>query len=784
MFVERLLQVNIAALAALSALLLGMGERSALLPLGMLVAAFASVWLTDATGFFRLNRRVTSVAALLAVLLSTWEVLQLRSSFQVMAIANLLVYLQVILLFQEKEYRTYWQLIALSLLQVVIAAAFNQGFFFGLLLVVYLGAGLSAMALLTLHHQRRRYAVVAGPNTASAAAPLPTRWPLAGQQPAFTSPPTRASARETVGRELWGRLAWVTLGTLGLAMVAFFAVPRLGRSAWHGSGGALRSSVGFSDKVTLGELGKIIENRQEVLRIHFLDEATRQPYKVHGEVYLRGAVLAHYRRGRWYAAPQDAAGLYRPVERGPLLPSEQLTRQVITIEPMDRPELFCVWPFVGAGPEPDPRILFDVQRQRLLRSEEYTAQQFTFELATPALASGVQSRLTPSEGAVDPRLLLSLPPAEGRDALPGLVALARTWLGQAPLAPDDRVNRARLLERMLRDSGRYQYSLEGQPRDRSIDPIEDFITKHPRGHCEYFATALVLMLRSQGIPARLVVGFKTDEWNDLGGFFQARQLHAHTWVEVYLGPRHLPQELIRGARHWEWADGGWLRLDPTPPASDRSAAPLAGLSANLGRYLAWADYLWDKYVVEMDSPRQRETIYRPVIEAVEKAARRLTDPTWWRRVAGRAWEALWAGIVESGIRWVLVGACAVMAALAVCVWCVLGRAPRSLFVRREAPAQPPARDLSANVEFFRRLETLLARHGLTRPTCQTHRQFARQAGEVLARSTGQAALGALPPMIAEAFYRVRFGRLALDPAAAAAIEAALEELDRALRQRP
>ena len=152
----------------------------------------------------------------------------------------------------------------------------------------------------------------------------------------------------------------------------------------------------------------------------------------------------------------------------------------------------------------------------------------------------------------------SAPSAGRRGPVAG--QLARRWLAEPGLPADRRMDRARHLEQQLRDSGKFTYSLKPQQRDYRIDPIEDFITNHPQGHCEYFATTLTLMLRSQGIPARMVVGYKCDEYNPLGSFFQVRQLHAHTWVEAYLEPEQVADDPADP----QWRNGGWLRLDPTP----------------------------------------------------------------------------------------------------------------------------------------------------------------------------------------------------------------------------
>ena len=85
------------------------------------------------------------------------------------------------------------------------------------------------------------------------------------------------------------------------------------------------------------------------------------------------------------------------------------------------------------------------------------------------------------------------------------------------------------------------------------DPIGDFLFRYRSGHCEYFATAMVLMLRSQGIPARFVTGFLGGENNRLG-YYIVRQSNAHAWVEAYL------------------PDSGWTVFDPTPPAGRPAVA--------------------------------------------------------------------------------------------------------------------------------------------------------------------------------------------------------------------
>ena len=782
MYVKRLLQINMATLAALGAMLLGMGQQSAALPFWVVMAAITSLWLTDVTGWFRLNRTVTNLAAGVALLLALWELRQLRGMVQILAIADLLVYLQIILLFQQKELRTYWQLAMLSLLQVVVAAVFNQGFLFGVLLMIYLAVGLSAWALLLLYGEESRY-----PRTGRSRSPAPApsrggRWPLAGQVPSFDGSVAGFTARSGVGPEWWGRLARIALGTLVLTPLIFFALPRFGRQPWRGTALAPRRTVGFSNEVALGEMGKIIESPEEVLRIRFTDYATDLPYEVRSDVYLRGAILTSYADGRWshpLPARPDRIHSLKAVEPQS---AAGLVRQKITIEPLDRQELFCVWPFVNTTANQE--LLVNPQRERLLRPRRQRGNRFAYELATPALDDGVQAALVPAENRVPVEPLLKLPATGGANPLPALCARAEQWINDSTLPPEDRVGRARYLERQLRDSGDFQYSLEGQPRDLEIDPIEDFITNNPRGHCEYFATALVLMLRSQGIPARLAIGYNCNEWNALGRFFQVRQLHAHAWVEVYLEPAHVPPETALADRRWDRAAGGWLRLDPTPAAS---AAPVSSLVDRVGHAFDWLDFLWANYVMEMDRPRQQEAVYRPLVASIKEAGRRLADPAWWRSVLGNLGAALRTGFrnLTDGRWFSWRGALVTVAALLLLASasCGLRLLVRRLRVRLAGGSDSRGRLERAKVDFYRRMETLLARHGLARSATQTQREFACLAGAKLAASTGQPRVADLPAQVAEAFYRVRFGGRTLDNPQAEAVEQALRRLEQAVHDR-
>src|SRR5262249_20229839 len=114
-----------------------------------------------------------------------------------------------------------------------------------------------------------------------------------------------------------------------------------------------------------------------------------------------------------------------------------------------------------------------------------------------------------------------------------------------------------------------------------------------RGHCEYFASALALMLRAVEIPSRLVTGYKGAEPLASSGYYEVQQRHAHAWVEALV-------------------DGQWIVLDPTPASRDESVREVAarqGFWKSAGNSIST---FWSTYVVSLSLNRQQQTLYDPL----------------------------------------------------------------------------------------------------------------------------------------------------------------------------
>src|SRR5262249_26148333 len=154
------------------------------------------------------------------------------------------------------------------------------------------------------------------------------------------------------------------------------------------------------------------------------------------------------------------------------------------------------------------------------------------------------------------------------------------------LAPQYREDVAHALSKYLATSGEFSYTLDLRRQNRQLDPNVDFLRNVKQGHCERFASALALMLRSHGIPTRVVKGYRgVDDAG--GGRYLIRQNHAHSWVEALV-----PARTVRGLLCW-------LTLDPTPggEAGEESSFSWAGLLDNV---LGGLERFWKSFLVELN----------------------------------------------------------------------------------------------------------------------------------------------------------------------------------------
>jgi transglutaminase-like putative cysteine protease len=373
---------------------------------------------------------------------------------------------------------------------------------------------------------------------------------------------------------------------------------------------------------------------------------------------------------------------------------------------------------------------------------------------------------------------------------PGIKETAKRVLEEADVSSEDAYVAAKTLENYFHRPGLFTYALDPSgvpPRPKDMDPIEHFVVNHRRGHCEYFASALAIMLRSQRIPARVVVGYHGGEYNSLGEYYHVRQRDAHAWVEAELELDQIPSNLRAGLPRD--VTGAWLVLDPTPAAPPTRSGGMLGQVSDAANYL---EAVWNDYVLGLNSDRQRQSIYGPLMERARVVALRAQDTgkAFADRLGWRSFERTlvwWFGVdrLNPGFPWKTFALALLLSfslgVLSVAAW----RSNRvRAYGRRLGRWLTPWRTRAvgrpgASIEFYHRMERLLARRRWRRQRHQTQREFVQRAAHQLAASPQRGA-GPLLERLVEAFYRVRFGGRPLDNHEAQAIEKALEELEHSL----
>lgn len=347
--------------------------------------------------------------------------------------------------------------------------------------------------------------------------------------------------------------------TLLFSAVVFLTFPRVSRS-WAGRGRPAATSIaGFADRVTLGSHGaRIYGNPQIVLRVEFPDGRPPDP----GTLYWRGRSYDRFDGVRWSRSRRIPPS-FTPERWFGEWEGERVTQEIYG-SPLDNRVLFALHPLVEVEAESRIQPVFD-----------NTGDYSYWGSATPAytaysiLGRPAPRRLREAERGFIPAgdHYLDLPelPSE-------VLVLADSLLAGLPTAYDKAV----ALERWFRSEFGYTLELPATAREATL---EHFLLRRRQGHCEYFSTAMAILLRTHGIPTREVNGFLGGEWSDFGDYLAVTQNQAHAWVEV-------------------WFPGvGWVPFDPTPAGGGASEA--LGSWSWPGRFVFDAvQHRWNKWVLD------------------------------------------------------------------------------------------------------------------------------------------------------------------------------------------
>ncbi len=501
-----------------------------------------------------------------------------------------------------------------------------------------------------------------------------------------------------------------------LAVPLFFVLPRAGGASFAGDQRGLTTS-GFSDRVTLGNFGRITEDDSVVMRVK-LDGLPA----ITSDLYFRGVALDTFDNRAWSRSkPASGMQMVRAPSSSTVrvgLPSERprLVDQLVYLEPLDTPVLFAVPRAIAAQGTFESLSLDSYGALSHSRGGERLSYRVTSDLAVP-LSSDLRADDRPYGAEFSN--YLALPPSTD----PRISELAK----QVTDRLQTRYDKALAVESHLQTS--YGYTLELKASGQQ--PLADFLFNVREGHCEYFASAMAVMLRTQGIATRIVNGFHGGEYNETVGMTVVRQSHAHAWVEVYFPGLD-----------------AWIKFDPTPPGGQPGGAGGTGFTATMRKYVEAIETVWIQYFVSYDD-REQKTLGRSFrtefLNYQSKLSSYLGITTnmaaeWFAEVRGE--KGLGASI--KAVLWAagaLLGGVLVIAGL---IWLsrkLIASGIWRRWIRRRSDG--PGR---SRIEFYENMLEIVGRQGFRRETWQTPLEFAYAVGtpEVLA--------------VTESYQQVRFGR--------------------------
>ncbi|MGH9947965.1 MAG: transglutaminaseTgpA domain-containing protein, partial [Pyrinomonadaceae bacterium] len=513
----------------------------------------------------------------------------------------------------------------------------------------------------------------------------------------------------------------------------FFMLPRVGGAGLLGDSGGVATFSGFSDIVKLGGIGRIQQNDEIVMRVRI----DGQPPE---DIHWRGVALDTFDGRSWSRSKAAIKEPRTPNDRDLIQVNaarrqDGFTMQTVYLEPLDTPVIFGLNRMIGIQGN-FPILFRDVQGSVTYERQRERVSYRVISDTEVAAPESLQNDLEPysSDAANYLQLPLKL---DSR-----IFDLAE----QVTAGTTNRFDASRAVEAYLQT--KFGYTLE--QKAGGGDPLSDFLFNVREGHCEYFAAAMAVMLRTQGIATRVVNGFQRGDYNDAADVYVVRQRNAHSWVEVYFPESE-----------------SWVTFDPTPFAGQTSESAIAGFANSFRKYADALETFWIQYFVAFDNQEQRSlfvSVRRGLVDyqsGVSSAWDVLQKDisTWWSKARGD--EGLNSSVAAIGR-----GALAILAfvlGLLLLVW--LYRKVVKLKVWRVLWDRFFRSRHTSIIEFYDRMIFILSEKGFTRQPHQTPLEFAFEVGIPEAVN------------ITEKYNRVRFGEMSLNEDESVQIENWLDELE-------
>ncbi len=394
----------------------------------------------------------------------------------------------------------------------------------------------------------------------------------------------RSPSASRLNRALGLTSALVAVSVLLVGVAIFFVIPRFTTGYLSALNLQPNLMTGFSDNVTLGEIGQIKQNTAVVMRVRVDGDPARV-----ADMHWRGIVLTNFDGKRWFTPSQDenvivsdSDGEYALAPVSQPSPDSYPLHYTVLMEPMATDAIFLA---------PRAESVSGHFGEEVRRPDGSIRHGYLLLDRTGSLFNSVHNTikiryegrsLIPVVSVADLRKVsVQYPDAVRRGylQLPPLDPRTQRLAQQITAGAKTEYDKAVAIRQYLISHYTYTLDLSGP---RTQDPLANFLFVRRSGHCEYFASAMTVMLRVIGIPARYATGFLPGEFNDIGGDYIIRESDAHTWVEVFF-PGY-----------------GWITFDPTPPGDEKKT----GMFARLGLYWDWFQFAWGEWFINYDFSHQ------------------------------------------------------------------------------------------------------------------------------------------------------------------------------------
>jgi transglutaminase-like putative cysteine protease len=506
--------------------------------------------------------RTGSVGAALSVVLLAVQGTRLFLGGDVLELAvEFAAALQVIRLATRRGAAHDQQIILLALVHLVAGTVLGGGLAYGL---CFFGFLVVAPGALVLSHLRREvegnYRQGARDRTG-----LPV------------DVPRILRSRRVISRQFLLTTCSLSVPIFVFTGALFVLFPRVGLSLLLLGHSRSTRMIGFSDRVDLGGVGRLRSDPTIAMRVTPSHLPDNPPLRL--PLYLRGTAFDRYdgttwsrtRTGRYPAEQRGALVQVRPYEGRPAPDTLQIDLEPISPPVVLLPPATVAFRLLARG-EP---VLGRPTPVFVGPEGEYKYAGDDRGLRYEVLSKGPAPLPSEPLDGIERLRYLTLP----RQLPDRALRLARDWT-RGLHSPREM---AESIEHHLRTE--YRYDLDS-PSGAAKNPLDHFLFESKRGHCEFYSTAMAVLLRAVGVPTRNVTGFVGGTYNRFGRFYAVRQGDAHSWVEVYL-------------------DGvGWTPFDPTPPANAVPQVQTSGLVALLRDIAEAAAQRWSRYVVGYDLEQQ------------------------------------------------------------------------------------------------------------------------------------------------------------------------------------